>query len=300
MKRARDRRASRALACLALGLMACSGGGGSRHAGDAGGHDASADARGSDATVDTGPGMNCASDSECDDTNACTIDSCGVGGLCRNLPEDSFCAAAEHCDAVRGCTTSGCSVAADCDNGIYCDGPENCVTSAGMGFCVRTRDVSCDDGNACTVDMCNEASASTGEGCTYTLADGCDAGVPVTDSGTPAVPFDPTMHYTGTFIVAPAPNLGCGTASYSFGSIVFSTTASELRVQADWMSLRQTPIPTGADFTVTANNPGCADYTLTGHFTDSNDFEGTWTATMSSGCSFCPNQNSTLYGARSH
>ncbi len=51
-----------------------------------------------------------------------------------------------------GC--SGCTIDADCDDGVFCNGVETCVT----GACQSGSAVSCDDGVACTDDSCNEAT----------------------------------------------------------------------------------------------------------------------------------------------
>lgn len=249
-----------------------------------------------DGTVDTGPApMECTSNAECDDSVDCTIDSCGVGGVCRHLVEASLCSGDERCDPIRGCTTADCATDEECDDGVFCNGTERCIVGSG---CFMDMAADCDDGNMCTVDTCD----SDLNGCSYALADGCDAGLPPpTDSGPPPVTFDPTMHYDGSFVVAPSPSLDCSSASYAFSSIRFSTSGTELRVQADWMTLTQSPTPTGPDFDVRTTNPGCADYRLQGSFSDSNTLTGSWTAVMISGSacsSFCGNQTNMIFGSR--
>jgi hypothetical protein len=49
-----------------------------------------------------------------------------------------------------------CQGPADCDDGLYCNGWEDCVG----GVCVAGPAISCDDGISCTVDTCNEAIAA--------------------------------------------------------------------------------------------------------------------------------------------
>ena len=49
-----------------------------------------------------------------------------------------------------------CSVPADCDDGVYCNGAEDCVD----GSCVAGTAIDCDDGVGCTDDSCNEATDS--------------------------------------------------------------------------------------------------------------------------------------------
>jgi hypothetical protein len=53
--------------------------------------------------------------------------------------------------------TPGCTIDADCQNGVFCDGVEACVN----GSCVAGF-AACDDGIACTMDVCNEAMQMCG------------------------------------------------------------------------------------------------------------------------------------------
>ncbi len=53
----------------------------------------------------------------------------------------------------------GCQADADCNDGAFCNGSERCVS----GMCVPAATVPCNDGVACTVDSCNEAT----DACTY-------------------------------------------------------------------------------------------------------------------------------------
>ena len=52
-----------------------------------------------------------------------------------------------------------CSVAADCDDGLFCNGAEVCSS----GICEAGTTIECDDGVSCTIDSCNE------------LTDACEA-----------------------------------------------------------------------------------------------------------------------------
>jgi hypothetical protein len=59
---------------------------------------------------------------DCDDTIACTVDSCGVGNICDHTAVDALCGALERCDpAGGGCVPSGeCLVAGDCPDTVSC------------------------------------------------------------------------------------------------------------------------------------------------------------------------------------
>ncbi|UCC29305.1 MAG: S8 family serine peptidase, partial [Phycisphaerales bacterium] len=50
----------------------------------------------------------------------------------------------------------GCSVPADCDDGLWCNGAEDCVS----GSCVAGTPPDCSDGVGCTDDSCNEGTDS--------------------------------------------------------------------------------------------------------------------------------------------
>ncbi len=120
-----------------------------------------------------------------DDGNACTDDECSGSGMCTH-PNNTdtcdnglFCDGADQCtggtceslgidpcDDEVGCTEDTCDDEADactntpqdslCDDGAFCNGAESCDAAldcqAGTDPCV--------DGNACTVDDCDEGGDS--------------------------------------------------------------------------------------------------------------------------------------------
>jgi hypothetical protein len=101
---------------------------------------------------------------DCNDSIACTADSCEEPGGCVNAPNDAMCG-----------------------DGVFCDGDEVCTPGVG---CQDGAPIDCgDDGIACTVEACNEAT----DACTTTLDNmqcnvgefcttgGCFAGDPCDD-----------------------------------------------------------------------------------------------------------------------
>ncbi len=89
---------------------------------------------------------------------------------------------------------SECDANTDCDDGSFCNGAEACVA----GACVSGTPVVCDDGVACTSDICNEQTDSCEASVQHSLCDdgvfcngveqctlaGCEAGSPpVCDDG---------------------------------------------------------------------------------------------------------------------
>ena len=112
---------------------------------------------------------------DCDDNNACTLDTCGSGG-CQNLE------------------LSG----KDCDDGEPCTVNDECVGSACLGT-----DDPCDDADPCTVDSCapgvgcqhqpaTGVACSDGDSCT--IGDQCNGGV---CAGTPMQCTDSNVCTTG-------------------------------------------------------------------------------------------------------
>ncbi|MGB0716276.1 MAG: hypothetical protein ACPGXK_10380 [Phycisphaerae bacterium] len=124
----------------------------------------------------------------CDDGVACTIDNCDPdSGTCDNVPDDSLCDdgnscnGAEFCDPLNGCqpglavncddgvgctvdscdeNTGACINTPDdslCNNGDFCDGVETCDP---VNDCVANNVPDCNDGNDCTVDVCDEVTDS--------------------------------------------------------------------------------------------------------------------------------------------
>ena len=136
----------------------------------------------------------------CDDSVACTDDSCDeVNDVCVYTPNDTLCdnglycdgaetcdallgcqAGADPCDDEVGCTDDSCEESTDtctntpndtlCDNGDWCDGAETCD---GLLDCQAGTAPDCDDSVACTVDTCDEVN----DECVNTATDAlCDNG----------------------------------------------------------------------------------------------------------------------------
>lgn len=84
----------------------------------------------------------------CDDGNACTLDSC-VAGSCQSAPvvcDDGSACTVDSCDPTLGCQ----AVSITCDDQNACT-VDSCNPSEG---CVFTA-LDCTDGDACTTDVCN-------------------------------------------------------------------------------------------------------------------------------------------------
>jgi hypothetical protein len=112
--------------------------------------------------------LSCESDSDCDDTNACTRDLC-VDDECQHtiIASCTPCTSAEECDDDNPCTMDTCSTENRCVHTAI----SGCVT------CVCAED--CEDSNPCTINLCqagacNATTISTCTACS-SVAD-CDDG----------------------------------------------------------------------------------------------------------------------------
>jgi hypothetical protein len=92
---------------------------------------------------------------DCDDGVDCTADTCDEEtDSCFNLPDHELCPPGMLCDPVLGCYDPGpCTGDEDCDDGLFCNGPERCIT----GSCTPGTPPSCADALDCTDDSCDEA-----------------------------------------------------------------------------------------------------------------------------------------------
>ena len=109
--------------------------------------------------------VDCTENSECDDGDACTTDTCDVG-FCLSTPLD--------CSDGNDCTTDSCTdgvcghlyapTAGCCVDDADCYDTDSCTRdSCDAGVCSNEEvccndDADCDDADACTDDVCSESS----------------------------------------------------------------------------------------------------------------------------------------------
>ncbi len=123
---------------------------------------------------------------DCNDTNACTSDSC-ENGLCVHAPLSGACndgnactvgdiceagkcvpGNAASCDDAEPCTTDACDPKTGCVhflNTVPCDDSNLCTTGdkCDKGKCTGGAPLTCNDNNSCTDDSCDAKS-----GCIFT------------------------------------------------------------------------------------------------------------------------------------
>lgn len=167
------------------------------------------DDRGGEDGGRTDGGGTCSADEDCNDGHDCTIDSCGVGGMCRFDTINERCPSPQICEVGRGCVDEpSCGSDDECDDGFDCTldscgvggdcrnmpldelcasvGPgSTCDPTTGMAGSGCTEptgcetDEDCDDGVDCTLDSC-----SVDMTCARTLIDErCDEGEVCTATG---------------------------------------------------------------------------------------------------------------------
>lgn len=118
----------------------------------------------------------CTTSSQCNDDNACTIDTC-QGTFCVHTPDvgascddGDICTITTTCDSQGFCTDG---VAAPCDDGDPCT-IDTCALPAGCSYAPAPNGTLCDDGAYCT----------TGDTCTFGVCGGsprsCGDGIPCT------------------------------------------------------------------------------------------------------------------------
>ena len=136
----------------------------------------------------------CAQDSDCDDGNVCTDDTCDVDANCVFTNNTASCddgdpctvgdtcgggacqpgGGALDCDDGNGCTDDSCDPATGCvnaNNTAPCDDGNPCTVddTCGGGACISGLGPDCDDGDECTFDDCDPAEP---DGCTHTITPG--------------------------------------------------------------------------------------------------------------------------------
>jgi hypothetical protein len=122
----------RVLSALAAVVLAVAGCERARAPGPPAGRPDGGDGGGAVAVADGA--VRCASDEQCDDGVECTRDLCSSDGYCANMAESNRCA-----------------------DGVFCNGNEICDPLAG---CIPGIAFTCDDGNVCTMDSCQEEAKS--------------------------------------------------------------------------------------------------------------------------------------------
>jgi hypothetical protein len=115
----------------------------------------------------SGIGGCCNVDSECADSDFCTVNARCVNHTCTsqtlNCNDGNPCTS-DSCDPTSGCVNAAVLDGTSCTDNEACDGVEVCAG----GTCRPGTPPNCDDGNACTADSCSNAN-----GCQNTPIQAC-------------------------------------------------------------------------------------------------------------------------------
>ena len=137
--------------------------------------------------------LQCTADEQCADANPCTNDYCALNGKCVNEPIPGCCFTDADCDDKDVCTTDTCNAGtcehADSPDELCCNTTDECVPEdpcqafvcyhhvakgihrcrfgpGAKGCCTDNTD--CNDGNPCTLNLCNYAEVTDPVGkCAY-------------------------------------------------------------------------------------------------------------------------------------
>jgi MYXO-CTERM domain-containing protein len=138
----------------------------------------------------------CTQDSQCDDGDACTNDSCS-GNKCQHSSVSGCCTQDSQCNDKDPCTADSCagnkcqhsSISGCCTSDSQCDDGNVCTndscssnkcTHSSIGGCCA-KDSDCADTNPCTQDSCDTASGK----CSYKSVSGCCVGDSDCDDSAP-------------------------------------------------------------------------------------------------------------------
>ena len=141
-------------------------------------------------------GKGCTKDADCDDSIACTEDTC-AGGTCAYVVGDSCCVTASDCFDADSCTLDICGSDSTCQNipvanPACCNTDVDCVDNNDCthdicqsnnicdnsvknepGCCTKTSE--CNDGDKCTIDSCKDSICQNYNTCCMSDAE-CDDG----------------------------------------------------------------------------------------------------------------------------
>lgn len=228
----------------------------------------------------------CSTAADCDDSISCTNDLCGADGTCSHLPQNNLCPGGQTCNAGMGCIrVTNCTSNAQCDDHMYCNGVETCSSELA---CVSGTPVSCDDGDPCTRDTCDNSTM----GCTHTMEPSCMG----------------MMIRSGIYDLAMPIRYTCNIGSMPV--LMLNATTLQVTVSGSAMTVNGAPTvlmgaaPSpliGGRFDVSGTVAGdCNEnYRLQGSFTDSTHFSGVMTVNftgLTCGFTTCTSQTFPVSG----
>jgi len=234
------------------------------------------------------PPPECQTNSQCNDANPCTVDTCTAAGTCDySQPvscNDGNPCTNDVCIAEQGGCVGVPAPGEACDDGDVCTGTDTCnaagacVGAAIAGCCLN--DTACADNDACTADVCNltshtcsntEITPPEAAPCYMFICDpelgGINVDVPVTcvDDGNICTVevCDPSIGTRGACVTNPNPNPPEGTQEVSCNDGLDNDCDGDIDSADSDCSCEPTPgscsdgVDNDCDGLVDANDLGC-------------------------------------------
>jgi len=126
----------------------------------------------------------CAANVECVTSTCVEFD--GGTGACDTVVHHESCGIGSYCNPIRGCVEGqGCLQDTDCNDGFTCNGVERCINLV----CALGIPPTVSDGDACTLDGCDDARTALSEEAVFHVALESFDGRPcvISGSGAPGV-----------------------------------------------------------------------------------------------------------------
>ena len=91
----------------------------------------------------------------------CSVEACNpLSGQCQTTYDNTKCPSGQTCTSGGCMAGATCNTSATCQDGNLCNGTEVCDTSTTPGICRPGTPKSCDDGIACTLNLCNPSTGA--------------------------------------------------------------------------------------------------------------------------------------------
>jgi len=181
---------------------------------------------------------DCILDADCDDGNVCTDDVCAAG-RCEHAGNTASCDDGDFCNGVDVCLDGACSISAGnpCDDGVACT-IDTCDEATDT--CGATVDhAACDDGLFCNgTEVCDalaDCQAGTAPSCDDGIActtDTCNAAADACDHATVDAVCDDGVFCNGVEICDAAAGCGAGAAPACSDGIACTTDSCNVTTDA--------------------------------------------------------------------
>ncbi len=204
--------------------------------------------------------QNCLLAVDCDDANACTLETC-VGGVCQSSNLSGACDDGDPCTQTDTCSIGVCAGTpivgcVNCTLDVDCDDLNSCTGDVCVGGACQNNNLTipCDDGNLCTTaDTCSGgACMGTGVNCS-SLNSACTVGVCISATGVcSASPINDGLACDDGF--------PCTTVDTCNGGVCSGTLGTPATVNLVWVpAIQSVPVGARAFVDLVAVSSSCVD-----------------------------------------